>query len=183
MTFSISPERIIQMLFDNKKEEKEQIATYLDAIASDAKLLSDIWQDIWDKSRNRAFSLQIDADNLDKPLRQRIKQFHESDWTLTPNGKIISRLMNFYRHLSSVIGGKVNSDFHNLFSFHLGFLLENREITKQTFDKVVPLINGDLFLDAENSRVKIQEFSQLVEALNREAAALEVLAKTYRASK
>ena len=88
----------------------------------------------------------------------------------------------FYRDLSNIIGGKVDPNFHNLFNHHLSSVLVKREMTKTAFDKIEPFINGGIFLDEENNRAHIRRFSQLIDVLNREASAIEALAKTYRAS-
>ena len=86
MGFSISPERIIQLLFDVRREKKEKIANYLDAIATDAKLLADIWQEIWEKSQAKARNLDTENTIGEDLLRQNIKRFQDSDWQITPNG-------------------------------------------------------------------------------------------------
>lgn len=193
MNFSISPEKIVDLLLNRRRVKEEKIGDFLESIAKEARLLADIWQEVWKQVTEKAIKIKIwKSSHLlyelhpDKvkllPLSDKIYLLHAYYFGWAYNIKPFHRLEAFYLELSNVLGGKVDSEFHNQFHYHLSSLLMKRKLTKKAFEQILVFINECVFLNEENSKVKFEDVTKMIEALHKEASALEVLAKRYRAS-
>lgn len=82
-----------------------------------------------------------------------------------------------------MIGDRVNANTRTDFSQAVGTLLLNRDTAMRLCHTIYVTLGGmKLLVDDANSIDALAEFDKIVILLNREAAALEVLAKNFRAS-
>jgi hypothetical protein len=93
------------------------------------------------------------------------------------------RLQEFYSSFSSAVEGKLDDDWRENIVSHMGELLFSREVTLKKYRQTVHKIQTSTFLDADNSVEAFQDLSTLSMALHKEAAALYVLAQSFRISK
>ena len=87
----------------------------------------------------------------------------------------------FYWDLSLVMGGKGLDRDHESYAMALGGLLHNRNIAKKEIDEAQRKIKQDFLLDAANTTESFNDLKTTVNAIQKEAAAIRVLASRFRA--
>jgi hypothetical protein len=105
----------------------------------------------------------------------------ESYWT--ENAGPFSRLWSFYYEFSKTAEGRLDEEWRENIMNHLGTLLSQRDLTLTTFTQAVSKVSISILFDADNSLEDFKNLSSLSMALHKEAAALHVLAKSYRVIK
>lgn len=93
-----------------------------------------------------------------------------------------SKLEAFYQQFSLAIGDRVEEDYHETFIFALGTLLERRCFARAEAEKALESAATPRLLASPTEAPRLDSLLAAVEAIQREAAALNVLAKRYRAS-
>jgi hypothetical protein len=180
MGLSLSAEKLLEMLFKQRKDRKEQIALYLELVAEDAKTLAEIWQNAIQETKRRfkantvifAAETQEDIDQTDYMLH--CARIYSANWAP------FYRLEATYYDATNVLGGRVKSEFQNLFLHHLAKLILERNKAKEALTEVNRLTTASLFVDDQNRGQSINDFVELVEIIQREAATLEILARRFR---
>jgi hypothetical protein len=171
MPFSISPTEIFKLLEARVTGRKSTVADYLDGVATEATALAQIWE--------RAAKAVLVGNAQDYPPEQRRHDIFAAT-SLSANSPRLYRLQEFYRTLTIAIGGKISPELQTDLMDHLARILLQRELTRKSLEDAVPLLANARFFDTQNTPREIQTLLDSVEALHREAAALDVLAKTYR---
>ena len=171
MGLTIDPSKITDLFLQRRSNSRQAVAEYLTKIAEEATALAEIWEDIAQELPDKTVDLR------EGTIATRLRRYN------TPNTGPFYRLAIFYESLSSAIGGKVDHDFQESFVSRLGHLLYSRNLTLKEYQELVQKDNvPNLFLDASTRPDDFLQLDSLVEALHREAAALHVLAATYRVS-
>jgi len=159
-----------EMILGRSRQNREAIATYLDAIADDAAQLATIWRGLLDQEmrwqhRNTVEEVETPP-FVDLMLRQAYDYF---------------RLSAFYRQLTQVVGDKLTIQERDSIFYGIGALMRYREVARSVADETLRRALG---LEKSPPPVDGQNYSlyKLVEAIQAEAAALATLAKSYRAS-
>jgi hypothetical protein len=174
MALDISITTVLKYFLESKSAKRERIADYLDKVAADAKGLAEIWREILIK-----YNQGVDDPSGDKKINRKIDELVGIFMRQTYH---FSSLNQFYYELSDVIGGRTKVEFQDNFMFSLGALLERRNFARREAEKMLAHTKQQIFLNDENTNEDIQNLESVVSAIQKEAAALEVLAKTFRAS-
>ncbi len=171
ISLSLNPMSILDYFRSKENRNRDQVASYLDEIANDAKALAEVWDSVIKDliQRKGHFNLDHHSD-----LLNRLEAFKE------PNAPYFTRLAAFYRSISQATAGKLDPAKLDSVVIHLGHLLYDREITLKTYQSALAELRQSVFLSADNHSADFQDLSKLSAALHREAAAIEVLAKTIR---
>lgn len=157
-------------LFDKRKENKEAVSKWLDAVARDARALADIWT-------RTSTELKAETFNLDRELL-RLMELHRP-----PNGPYFERLIRFYASLSTIFQGRAGGVvWVNAIAEELGGILKTRGFAVETYQRSLSLVREAHFADGENRFSDLTDLERAAHLLNREAAALEVLADNFKAS-
>jgi hypothetical protein len=174
MSLSLNPGDVWKMVSDGKRRKKEEIANWLDAVAADARKLVNEWEKV-----TRLLS-QRELMQRELTFRQQI----DIDLRLGgSNAAPFLRLTRFYETASRMLGGRVDEQTRTDFAQGVGSLLVNRGVAMRLCRTIYSTLGGmTLLVDDANSVDAMSEFDNIVILLNREATALEVLAKNFRAS-
>jgi hypothetical protein len=165
---------LLQFFLKRKGEERERIADYLDSIAEDAKGLAELWREIL-KKYNEGIKDPSADEGIDKAITDLGAYSFAQEYRF-------SKLEAFYEDISKVIGGKGEDELQSGIMGTLGALLQFRNLAKDRVEAKLAHARQKVFLDEENSQAEIRNIESAVLAMQREAASLEVLAKTYRAT-
>lgn len=172
MALSISVADVWKLFSDRKKSDKEAIAKWLDEVASEGRQISTAWMEVCTELHKSGMKLNRD---------QRI-ELMDRFTPFRPNEVPYSRLRQFYESATPILGGRVHENVHTAFTRALGSLLSFRSDVKTKYDGVLSKFKTARFVDSDNSAEDLDDLDRSVFLLNREAAALEVLAKNFRAS-
>jgi len=170
MGLSLNPLDVFKIFQDKKSKNRELVADYLDSIAKEAANLALVWEEVARKVINGDWA-------GDRETLSRIDKYQ-----LAQNAPYYYRLSSFYEDISNALEGHISLEKRGNIIDHLGYLLMRRNITKDRYESMVSNLKQTWFIDDSNT---IQDFSDLarsVEALHKEAAALDVLAKKFRVS-
>jgi len=99
VAFSISFGEIIEIISNRNRFKKEQMASYLDLIAKEARTLAEIWRHVLQESNDKLQSKE------DREQRQQLNYDIDQMYGVSPNLYSNFRLQEFYNQLSNVIGG------------------------------------------------------------------------------
>lgn len=197
-------ESIVSHFLARRRREREQIARYLEDIAEYAGRLAAIWVQLLEEYSNGA---QEPSVPVPEPLLQRIDEMSTSTsfrrpFTLSRHRHVqipvFTALSYFYEELFDVIGGKLDLKTERTFIDTLARLLADRQLAREVVEwrlsqlpNVRVTVLGDqsrqevvpamLFVDGSIDQADVTSLSTAVLALQKEAAALDVLAKTFRA--
>jgi hypothetical protein len=168
MAITLSPLDVWKIFKDSKRSDKQEIAAWLDAVAGDARDMAEIWAEVYQR---------YCAGNEDQRA-----VLHRAN-ALASNRAPYYRLREFYKSASQVIGARVKRNFHDDFDLHIGSVLDAREAALRAYQVILYYHAGvRFFVEDDNYGRRVYDFKQAIEALNSEAAAIEVLAKNFRAS-
>lgn len=157
-------------LFDKRKEKKEAVSKWLDDVASDARALADIWA-------RTCVELKAETFNPDRELL-RTMELHRP-----LNGPYFERLIRFYGSLSTVFQGQTAGVvWVNAVAEELGTILKSRGFALELYEQMLGHVREVYFADGENKLTDLSDLENAARLLNREAAALEVLAANFKAS-
>ena len=169
MGLSINPLSLIDSYFNRRYRDHDELADFLDEVATEANVLANIWDKAID-------DLQTGTGRFNPDTKTRLIL----DRYLYMNTGPFSRLQEFYYVFSKTVEGKLDNEPRENVMTHLGTLLVQRDLTLRTFAEAVSKINNAAFVEADNSAEDFKNLSTLSMALHKEAAALHVLAKSYR---
>lgn len=170
MGLSLNPIEVWKLFSERRTRNKEKIATWLDEIAAQAASLAKVWE---------AYVLVLNNGQRDLPKWAK----KELALSKAPNAPYYYQLAMFYRDASRVIGGRVKRETLDNLVYTLGSILSERETTKKKCQKALESnLKHTFFFDDTNRVSKLRDLSASVEALQKEAAALRVLAVNFRAS-
>jgi hypothetical protein len=164
MPLSITPTDVWRLFSDKKRRSKEDIAAWLDHVAADARQIATVWATV---------ANEFDRQDLTK-------------WRVLPNGPAYCRLEQLYETASTVFAGRVPERFGDKFLDAIAsVVMKRRDIV--TLYRALSRSQSDIwpsttFVDDLSSEDQLKDLSSAIELLNREAAALEVLAGNFRAS-
>lgn len=173
MGVSIRPDSWIFSWIKNKHERELRIADYLDEIAKEATHLANIWEEVVRsiESKGIANTKELEMWNQLLNFPKRAKKI---------NGMQYSRLDEFYKCASSVLGNK-HRDELDFVVFKIGNILKHRKLTRELVEsEIIKLKKAKLFNDDTilNDNISL---SDSVDIMVSEAGALHVSAKEFRA--
>jgi len=172
MGLSISPSSFLKLFVDKKHRTKDKVADYLDSIAAEARALAEVWDVVVTELANESKAVNVHTDDR---LTAILREFKE------PNAPHFCRLRVFYKELRLVTDGKLPAKHQENIASALSNLLFGREVTLKRYQDTVRGLQQSVFVDDESTLDDFQDLAKLCNALHREAAAIEVLAKTVRA--
>lgn len=165
---------VLQFFLKRRGEERERVADYLDSIAADAKEIAEVWRDIL-KEYNEGTKKPSNDEGIGNAINELRRHSGGQAY-------LYHKLDAFYEDISQVIGRRSEGELQENIMFRLGSLLKFRKLAKQDVEAVLSNASKQVFLDEKNTESDIRDIQGAVLAIQREAASLEVLAKTYRAS-
>lgn len=171
MRLSISPSGFLKLFMDKKFRTKDMAADYLDSIAAEARNLAEVWEQVVDELMTGSGEMGED----DPRIKDKLQEYKE------PNAPYYYRLMNFYKEVSHVTAGRIDQEKREGFIDRLGWLLYNRKVTLKAYREALRHVKMSVFVDDQNSLHDFRDLTKLCNALHREAAAIEALAKSVRA--
>lgn len=173
MGLSLNPANILFKYIDNKKEKDIRIAEFLDDIASEATNLAEVWEDCVDRLKTEA---HIDVFDIKSG-----KSFHAvSHPGRYMNARPLSRLEEFYRNVSSVLDVKHNEKTDAVIC-KIAKIIQQRNIAKNLVEENLKNTKDAIFFDKNNASDSLYTLENSVVAMHKEAAALHVYAKSFRA--
>jgi hypothetical protein len=171
MGLSLNPADIWKMFADGKRKDKEQIADWLDGVAAEARAIADVWATTY----QRLATNKLSRDDEEAVMFR--LGFYQNR---APN----QRLMRFYETASTVFGGRTDQKLMDKVVNTIGSVVANRAAAVKIHRDIMRHFDGLRFVvDDTNSPDQMSDFRKSVDVINREAAALEVLARNFRASK
>ena len=159
---------------DNKIERNKRIADYLDEIATEATNLASIWQSIVERLNSAD---QVDV--FDVPLGKTLISKKPDSWLC--NTRPLSRLEHFYFSVSKVLGDS-NRESIDPIVVHIAKITCQRHLTKDLIEKTLSRQHSIIAYDQTNNIESMRELNNSVLAMHKEAAALHVFAKSFRAT-
>ena len=157
---------------ESHERDSEKITEWLDAIATEARALSDVWSSLYTEV--------MESGHLDPMKSHEFIKF--LDRHVCVNGPILFRLNGFYMTASAVAGKKLGPPCISAIIGAIGETIHARNVTKNYYDTLLAGIKSAYFLQTENKIDDLRNFEASVQVLQREAAALEVLAKNMKIS-
>lgn len=172
MGISIRPDAWLLKWIDNKKERKLRTAEYLDEIAREATNIAEIWDRVLTALSSNG---QLDTDSQ----TQLLKLLSRPEGSRMVNVQPVSRLENFYHSASSILGSGNKDDLEYIL-FKISFVLKERNLTVDLVQKELSAIKNAKYFDDKNKN-NIMTIADSIDLMYKEAAALHVFAKNYRA--
>lgn len=170
MGVSINPVTLLELLLEKRFRNKQKVVEYLESIAKEADSLANVWEQVV-----HDLVEQKNAKIREKYLNE-LSKYHQ------PNAPYYTRLAHFYEYLSVAVGEKLENKWHDSMAFHLGSLLQQRELTLKEYRKSVTMLNKNpIFVADSNDTANLKNLAESVSVLQKEAAEIHVLAKTIRA--
>ena len=181
MGISLSLNAVVDALVSREAVKREEVGEYLEAVASDAQLLAELWEKVWYSLQEIEHKLDEEEqstlrDELGKIFPQLSKKYRGF------NSRIYGRLEKLYISLTPAIGGKVNPEFHNKFCFHLASLIQARDKSHDFINSSISNLGTPYFLTQKDCSNEIQNGKDLIELLYNEANELDSLSKLYKAN-
>jgi len=169
MGLSINPLTLLDSFLKGRYRSRDQVADFLDEVAKEARVLAEVWDEAIKQLLSSTGEFKPDS-----KIRGVLWQY-DAD-----NAGPFFRLREFYYQFSRTMEGKLDNESRSGIINHLGSLLYTRDITLLAFQKAVKDVDGSFFVENDNSIEDFKDLSRLALALHREAAALDVLAKSVR---
>ena len=153
------------------ERQRELIATYIQEIAHEAKSLASLWREVVYKLK--------DAESVDISTNPRIvEEIERHRWGQMPP---FYRLRDFYEKLNEVTCGTLSRKYADNILIRLSSLLNHREITKNLYDEAIQELKTNILVSKHVRPTDYKQLMQSVNELDKEAAAIHVLADTIRA--
>jgi hypothetical protein len=163
--------RILDLSIGQGRYRKEKRSEFFTHVAEDARTLADLW-------RKALTELQASG-------RTELPDDWASHWLTgkLPNSDQYARLTVFYQNAARVVGNDLMEEHPGSIFDHLGNLLHQRNITRDMYLKTIREMSSRV-VSLDNSRDEIDwsELSKVVAAVEDEAATLEALVITYKAT-
>lgn len=154
------------------KEQQDQIAEYLDQIASEALALTRIWENV-------IRSVQDTGVASAETNMVWIRLVERPEWTIYSNSIPKSRLELFYEKLTSVLGKQQKGD-NDFLICRIGAILQKRKLTKDIIEEELKRIKDARMFNKQNQVKGEMSIADSVTILQSEAAALSEMAKEFR---
>jgi hypothetical protein len=185
MAFSLNPLEFLKLLSENRQRNKAEMAIWLQQTAADAVILAEKWTDF----KNTYSKGIIDGTSEYKDLWT--NEPHDSFMTtmmiyylnLQCTARPAYRLAEYYKQASRVFNGRVRKETLDQYSDTVANILQRRNQIKLLYISMFGDGNEPAHQIESVNQEKWQEFTTAIDMLNREAAALEVLANAFSASK
>jgi hypothetical protein len=168
MSYLPTPAEVLSFWRSKKTARHDAVATYLQTVAGEAAALASQWN---------AYAAAIESE-LEKPSVSEsvaILRLENLGVISFPNPSY-SRVVLHYRNLSKAIGDLISQDVHEEAAHALGGVIKARMEVKDLLVRACQILRDDGALPVETAAMA----RVALEALHQEAAALDVLAKTYR---
>jgi hypothetical protein len=173
MGVTIRPDSWILKVFDNKKERNLRVADYLDEIATEATKIAEIWDKILTSLSSEG---SLDSESiaiLDKLIRKPERQPYM-------NCMPFSKLEMFYQSASTVFGKAKTGDLEYVI-FKISSILQTRKLTVKKVEEELKRIKNAKYFDGSNENKNISQIAESIDLMYKEAAALDVYTKEFRA--
>jgi hypothetical protein len=174
---SLNPADVFKIFSERAGRRHTQIATWVEEVAVEARQLADTW-----KSTDIA---PLEATKRGPEERKRIvKELQATYSEFAPNQPHFSRLRAFYQGASSVLGGRTDVSVFSQISNAMGSILLERDKALHSYNEFMREsdLSGLALINTENSPNDLRNLTRIAGVLDREAAALEVLAKNLKAT-
>lgn len=169
MGVSINLLSLLETLLKSRYRSRDRIADYLDQVAAEARTIAEIWDTVISELQSGAGKFSPDSN-----LRNVLARYN------APNAGPFFRLDEFYHEFSKATDGKLDKEWRENILSHLGGLLYHRDITLEKYQEALKNIHNPIFVADDNLLADFKDLSHLSMALHKEAAALDVLAKSFR---
>lgn len=171
MGIIINPDTWLFHWIVNKKERNLRIADLLDDISKDAMKIAKIWDKVLTTLDSKG-EVSAESNKLWKELIIRKNIPHIQGW-------IDSKLESFYQNISVVLG-RDHKDELELVLVAISKILLNRNLTKKLVENEIKKLNKKVYLVDDRTAISL-EISDSIKIMYKEAAALHVQAKLFRA--
>jgi len=176
MALSLNPIDVLKLFSDRRYRDKEQIASWLELTAADARITAYIW------AHNRDAIRQAKAD-AEKTLGPSGAEAIERQIFAVTNVASFTRLEASFESLSSTMNGRIDSEFQEEFTNQTAEVMVRRNHVKQLYDNLFGRRGPITFFDTASKEQQLDNLDDAIDLLMREAAALEVMARNFRASR
>jgi hypothetical protein len=149
-----------------KEHTREQLIEFLEKIAEDARSLADAWGAILVEIKAREAGPSSPHHSPKLSLQQ----------------QIFTRLAVFYENASRVIEGRMDTDWRSSIFDRLAALMHTRNITRSMYESQLIHYSSPFILGSGRKEVVWSNIESSVAALNKEAATLEALVVSFKAS-
>lgn len=156
--------------FRSKRQEytRAQLMEFLEEVAKEARSLADTWNQLL---------TEITSSGIGNPSpRLRIPTSNA-----IPQYRIYTKLAVFYESATQVLGGRMDVTWRSGIFDTLAGLIHTRNLTRQQYDRLIKGLTSPILISGENG-CAWQDIESAVMTLNKEAATLEALVISYKAS-
>ena len=164
--FSLDPIAVLENIFKNRRQKKEDFIDYMNIVAKQALALASIWE----KAVNDIEKFSYNYETINEEIRK---------WR-THNWPIFYELEEYYQSFSSVSHRYINSETKESIINHISNLLMQRNLTRELYQDYSSKLNKTILISEKN---KIDDFSNLhssVKALQKEAAKIQAIANSLK---
>jgi hypothetical protein len=174
MGLSFNPVDVWKLFSDGKRKEKEQIAAWLEQTAAEARQIADVWLETAHSLPRRERGFQEDIfGGVAEPI--------SITGSSNSNSASYSRLEESYDAMSSVLGARVERDWQDAATDSTAQVLMRRNQVKTLYERLYGPGKQVFYVDQDSRADQLDELQSAIAFLNREAAALEILARRFRA--
>lgn len=180
MGLSLNPADVWRIFSDGEERRKEDAAKWLDELAKEARTMADAWRDV----TTTLFAAELEtSEEAKKVVRDQLVRKYGC---FLPNTPHFYALRDFYTDASFVLGGRVDGQWINVLKMAAGAMIVERRNAATTYGEVMKARGYDRgkrisFVNDENVTANLEDLTRIAEILNREAVALEMLARNFRA--
>jgi hypothetical protein len=164
-----TPAEIVNFWRSRRTERHRKMSDYLEAVAAEATALADRWNSLASDLERELGKPQLAGSEV-------VQQLAMLGTIAHPNPEY-DKIVLHYRTLSTVIGGLVSEEIHTEAANALGAIIKARTELKDLLVSACKLLQSDKTLPSDT----VEQVRMALAALHQEAAALDVLAKAYKA--
>lgn len=174
MELSLNAENILRFFKERRNQEKREVVEYLEEVAYMAKQLAMIWEDLCKQSLKSALNPFAEIQ-----YQKSVEKLYRT-MGFSTNATPYYTLINFYHMLSHAVGGKIEGEWMEQLLERMALIILQRNHVRDNYEKTMSGFHRMVFLDSQNTDEDVKQFTRSVDALRREAAALDVLVKTIK---
>ncbi len=149
---------------------KESTAAFLDTVASDAKILAELWVELLGLYRQGVSTTEMPVDYQEKLRKASHNQFGT-----------FGELKVFYHHIARVFGDEHGKELNSSFMKSLALVTEYRSAARRFLNPRLEAFHVKDWNDSDGA-IQVNTLEDAVAAMNQEAGHLAGLAKVYRAT-
>lgn len=172
MGYLPTPTEIVNFWHGRKRERRAHLAEYLDAVAKEATDLAKRWNELATELE-QALGKYYASERAEMNV---IAKMH-MEGTISIQNPTFDKIVLHYRSLSTVIGGLISKEVQEEATNALGAIIQARTELKDLMVSACKMLETDSTL----SPAMFEKIKKALGALHQEAAALDVLAKVYKA--